>query len=95
MIDRTFTFVTERINENENKQQLITELNQYVGNAIDRILEEEKDFYEQDVKDRLKVPPFNFVKRQPRDYTDEIRLLEGEQRHEYRSEGSEERKSDS
>ena len=56
--------MTERINENENKQQLITELNQYVGNAIDRIL-------------------------------DEIRLLEGEPKHEYRSEGSEERKSDS
>ena len=47
------------------------------------------------MKDRLKVPPFNFVKRQPRDYTDEIRLLEGEPKHEYRSEGSEERKSDS
>lgn len=27
VIDRTFKFVTERINENENKQQLISELN--------------------------------------------------------------------
>ena len=96
VIDRTFTFVTERINENENKQQLITELNQYVGNAIDRILEEEKAFYDQDVKDRLRVPPFNFVKRQPRDYTEEINLLQGEQKQEYRSDSSDdEHKNDS
>jgi SMC interacting uncharacterized protein involved in chromosome segregation len=41
VIDRTFKFVTERINENENKQQLISELNQYVGNAIDKLLQDE------------------------------------------------------
>ena len=73
VIDRTFQFVSERISENENKQQLISELNQYVSSAIDRILQDEKDFYESDTKDRLRVPPFNYVKRQPRDYTDEIK----------------------
>lgn len=38
VIDRTFKFVSERIAENENKQHLISELNQYVSSAIDRIL---------------------------------------------------------
>ena len=51
--------MSERISENENKQQLISELNQYVSNAIDRILQDEQDFYESDTKDRLRVPPFN------------------------------------
>ena len=31
----------------------------------------EKAFYESDTRDRLKVPPYNYVKRQPRDYTKE------------------------
>lgn len=79
VIDRTFKFVTERINQNENKQQLISELNQYVGNAIDKLLQDEQDFYESDVKDRLRVPPYNFVKRQPRDYTQEQKIRRDEE----------------
>ncbi len=67
-----------------------------MGNAIDRILEEEKAFYDQDIKDRLKVPPFNFVKRQPRDYTEEMQMLGGDQRQEYKSDSSDgEHKNDS
>ena len=69
IIDRCYGFVDERISENENKQSLIAELNSYVGGVIDRILADEKSFYESDTRDRLKVPPFNYVKRQPRDYT--------------------------
>ena len=65
----------ERISENEKKQSLIAELNGYVGGVIEQMLRDEKQFYEADTRDRLKVPPFNYVKRQPRDYTLEERLL--------------------
>ena len=47
------------------------ELNKYVGESVQEILEEEKVFYESDTKDKLKVPPFTKVKRIPRDYTNE------------------------
>jgi hypothetical protein len=46
IIDRTFEFITERIEENEKKQMLVQELNQYVGGAIRNILEDEREFYE-------------------------------------------------
>ena len=55
--------MAERIQENEKKQLLIAELNQYVGGAIQRILDDEKQFYESDTRDKLKVPPYNYVKR--------------------------------
>ena len=71
IIGRTFGFITERIEENEKKQQLVQELNQYVGGAINRILDDEKSFYESEQKDRLKVPPYNMVRRVPRDYASE------------------------
>jgi len=67
--------VDERISENEKKQSLIAELNGYVGGVIEQMLRDEKQFYEADTRDRLKVPPFNYVKRQPRDYTLEEKLL--------------------
>lgn len=76
IIDRTFDFIMERIEENEKKQMLVQELNQYVGSAIRRILEDEKDFYESQPKDRLKVPPYNMIKRIPRDYDKEIQPKE-------------------
>jgi hypothetical protein len=50
---------------------LVQELNSYVGSAINRILEDEKEFYESEPKDRLKVPPYNMVRRIPRDYSKE------------------------
>jgi hypothetical protein len=46
-----------------------------VGGAIQRILDDEKAFYESDTRDKLKVPPYNYVKRQPRDYTKEMELF--------------------
>lgn len=63
IIDRCYGFVDERISENEKKQSLIAELNAYVGGVIDQMLKDEKQFYEADTRDRLKVPPFNYVKR--------------------------------
>jgi len=41
IIDRTFDFISERINENEKKQVLVKELNQFVGQAIGELLVEE------------------------------------------------------
>jgi hypothetical protein len=38
-------------------------------------LDSEKEFYESDVRDKLKVPPYNYVKRQPRDYSKENELF--------------------
>ena len=68
IINRTYGYMQERISENQQKQNLIEELNEYVGNAIQDILDEEKAFYESDVRDKLKVPPYNYVKRIPRCY---------------------------
>ena len=39
--DRTFDFISERIHENEKKQVLVKELNQFVGQAIGELLVEE------------------------------------------------------
>jgi GTPase SAR1 family protein len=41
IIDRTFMFISERIHENENKQSLVKELNQFVRQAINELLIEE------------------------------------------------------
>ena len=46
-----------------------------MGGAFQRILDDEKQFYESDTRDKLKVPPYNYVKRQPRDYTKENQLF--------------------
>lgn len=66
IIDRTFDFISERINENEKKQVLVKELNQFVGQAIGELLVEEQEFYQSDHRDKLKVPPYNGVRRLPR-----------------------------
>ena len=42
-----------------------------MANAIQRILSDERAFYDEEPKDRLKVAPFNMVKRIPRDYIGE------------------------
>jgi hypothetical protein len=42
IIDHCYSFVSERISENEKKQGLISDLNSYVSDAIDRILDDEK-----------------------------------------------------
>ena len=45
IIERTFEFISDRIHENENKQALVKELNQFVGQAIGGLLEEEEQYY--------------------------------------------------
>ena len=75
IINRTFAFIQDRIEENHQKQTLVEELNKYVGESVQEILEEEKVFYESDTKDKLKVPPFTKVKRIPRDYTNEQNIV--------------------
>ena len=66
IIERTFEFISDRIHENENKQALVKELNQFVGQAIGGLLEEEEQYYSADHRDKLKVPPYNGVRRLPR-----------------------------
>ena len=39
------------------------------------MLEQERDFFDADTKDKLKVPPFTKVKRIPRDYTNEEQIV--------------------
>ena len=67
----------ERVSENDQKQSLIEQLNDFVSNAIQEILDEEKAFYEASDKDRLKVQPFTNVKRIPRTYANEISVIGG------------------
>ena len=39
------------------------------------MLSKEKDFFDSDVRDKLKVPPFTKVKRIPRDYVHEEKMV--------------------
>jgi len=41
---------------------------------VQKILDDEKTFYDAEPKDRLKVPPYNMIKRIPRDYTAEANI---------------------
>ena len=61
----------ERVEENVRKHELVDELNKYVGESVQDILDDEKEFFELDTVDKRKVPPFTKVKRIPRDYTKE------------------------
>jgi len=47
-------------------------LNTYVSESIGDILEEEQAFYESDTRDKLKVPPYSYVKRIPRGQTKKL-----------------------
>ena len=71
IIDNLYTVMTDRIEENHEKHTLVKDLNRFVGEEVDEILSEEKDFFDNDSKDKLKVPPFTKVNRIPRDYTKE------------------------
>lgn len=53
----------QKIQENRHKQNLATQINEYVGSEIDSVLELEQAFYLSTEKDQLKVPPFVHVKR--------------------------------
>ena len=75
IINSTFSCMQERVEENHRKHELVHELNNYVGESIQDILSDEKEFYDSDTHDKLKVPPFTKVKRIPRDYTKEEEQL--------------------
>lgn len=66
IINKTYGYMLERISENQQKQGLIEELNNYVCSSIQEILDEEQAYFESDTRDRLKVPPYTYVKRIPR-----------------------------
>ena len=74
IIDNLYSVMTDRIEQNHEKHNLVKQLNKHVGEEIDEILSEEKVYFECDNKDKLKVPPFTKVQRIPRDYTKEERV---------------------
>ena len=39
------------------------------------MLENEREFFDNDTRDKLKVPPFTKVRRIPRDYTNEEQIV--------------------
>ena len=51
------------------------ELNDYVSQSVQEMLEQEREFFDNDTKDKLKVPPFTKVRRIPRDYTNEEQIV--------------------
>lgn len=63
IISETLGFMKQRIQETKQKQQLVNEINQYVGVEIAEALEHEQEFYEANDRDKLKTPPFVYVKR--------------------------------
>jgi len=61
--------------ENRQKHSLVEELSNYVSVSVSEMLEQEREFFDSDIKDKLKVPPFTKVKRIPRDYTNEEEIV--------------------
>ena len=63
IINDSLSYMKQKIQENRHKQNLATQINDYVGQEIDSVLELEEAFYLSAEKDQLKVPPFVHVKR--------------------------------
>lgn len=63
------------MDENQQKQTLVEELNNYVNCSVKEMLMQEKEFFDSDTRDKLKVPPYTKVKRIPRDYTNEEQIV--------------------
>lgn len=63
------------MDENRQKHGLVEELNDYVSSTVQEMLLHEKEFFESNTHDKLKVPPFNKVKRIPRDYHNEEQIV--------------------
>ena len=80
IINSTYSCMQERVEENVRKHELVHELNQYVGETVTGILDDEKEFFAADTDDKLKVPPFTKVKRIPRDYTKENEMKAKEEK---------------
>lgn len=63
IITNTLGFIKQRIQESRKKQEMVAEVNMYIGEQIDLTLKEESEFYDRTDKDKLKTPPFVHVKR--------------------------------
>lgn len=63
------------MDENKQKHALVEELNSYVSSTVGEMLEQEREFFDSDTRDKLKVPPYTKVKRIPRDYTNEEQIV--------------------
>ena len=50
-------------------------MSNYVSTSVNEMLEQEREFFDSDTKDKLKVPPYTKVKRIPRDYTNEEEIV--------------------
>ena len=71
IINRTFGFIMDKMEENRQKHALVEELNDYVSSTVQDMLDQEREFFDSDTRDKLKVPPYTKVKRIPRDYNNE------------------------
>jgi CRISPR/Cas system CMR subunit Cmr6 (Cas7 group RAMP superfamily) len=63
IINESMTFLRNKINENKQKHDLVSEMNVQVAAMVEDTLKREQEFYESDTHDKLKVPPFCLVKR--------------------------------
>ena len=66
IIQDTMGFMKQRVQETKHKQMLVNQVNDYVGEEIQQALDEEEQFYKSNDRDRLKTPPYVYVKRLPR-----------------------------
>ena len=65
----------DKMEENRQKHALVEELNDYVSTTVQDMLDQEREFFDSDTRDKLKVPPYTKVKRIPRDYTNEEEIV--------------------
>lgn len=61
--------------ENRKKHALVEELNDYVGGSVGEMVDDERKYFENEERDKLKVPPYSKVKRRPRDYENEHKIV--------------------
>ena len=66
IITDTMGFMKQRVQETKHKQSLVNMVNDSVGEEITLALAEEEAFYKSDDRDKLKTPPYVYVKRIPR-----------------------------
>ena len=63
IITETLGFMKQRVLETKQKQMLVRQVNDYIGQEVKQALDEEERFYLSSDKDRLKTPPYVYVKR--------------------------------
>lgn len=63
IIEESLSFLSAKIEESRGKQLLVKDMNEAVGSIVRQTLDEEQEFYENDFHDKLKTPPYVYVKR--------------------------------